>query len=250
MSENIQSDIKLAPAPALTEHYHKARKLYALASGILLLWELVGIELEPTPIESLKVKLLSPEAVPVILFSLVIYFAFRFIIEWSQCDSYRRQFLASRVDYYAAHVVGFAALSIYAFQEASTFRFYDYFALFPLASKIPIVLVYAAIGFQLIKRTLLQIGTFQPSTDNKIKYKLDVHTIRLKIQFSIMCTVLVLSATQIYLLWKSGGGIAVMAAPLALLFAGVSAAVWVLWFHKRYQLDTIPPAPPTGLRVD
>jgi hypothetical protein len=118
LAETLQSNQAVASAPALSDYYHKARKLYGLTSGLLLLWELVGIELQPNPVEYLKVKLLSPEAVPAILFILVFYFAFRLIVEWSQCDISRRQFLASRVDFYAAHVFGFVSVSIYAFQQA------------------------------------------------------------------------------------------------------------------------------------
>lgn len=91
MAQITKNDLKQVSTPALSDHYHHARKLYGLFSGLLLLWELVGVEIQETPIENLKLRLMNPEAVPIILFFLVLYFAFRFAIEWSQCDRLRRQ---------------------------------------------------------------------------------------------------------------------------------------------------------------
>lgn len=249
MADNIQDGQKTESAPALTEHYHKARKLYALSSGLLLLWELVGIELDPTPIESLKVKLLSPEAVPTVLFLLVFYFAFRFIIEWSQCDRHRRKFLASRVDYYAANVVGLVAVSIYAFQQASTIRFYDYLARFPIASQLPLILLNVVAGFLFTKNVLLQCGTFWTSPDKETRYELKLHTLRDKFVFVLLCLALMLSVVSICLTWWEGQGIAQMAVSLTFLLSAVSAIVWVFFFHTRYQLDLIVPASPQNLHV-
>jgi hypothetical protein len=80
-----------AEVPHLTEAYQKAHKNYALVSGVLLAWELVGIELTPEPFENVNVKLLTPGAAPWVLFALVCYFAFRFHIEWLHCDPRRRE---------------------------------------------------------------------------------------------------------------------------------------------------------------
>jgi drug/metabolite transporter (DMT)-like permease len=244
MADTPQNDPAVASVPALSDHYHKARKLYGLTSGLLLLWELVGIELQPNPVEYLKVKLLSPEAVPAILFILVFYFAFRFVIEWSQCDRYRRQFLASRVDFYAAHVFGFVSVSIYAIQQASTTRFSDYLARFPIVSSLPIIVVYLVSGFLLARTTLLQCGTFETEPNHKGKYRLSLPTIRRKFQFTLLCFCSVVSTVGIAMALWEGAVVAKFAPLIALAFAIVSGVVWVFFFHRRYQLDKIPPAAP------
>ena len=249
MADTPQNNQTVASAPALSDHYHKARKLYGLTSGLLLLWELVGIELQPNPVEYLKVKLLSPEAVPAILFILVFYFAFRFTIEWSQCDLSRRQFLASRVDFYAAHVFGFVSVAIYAFQQALTTRVSEYLALFPLVSSLPLTLVFLVFGFLLTKITLLQCGTFETAPDKKSKYRLSLSTSNKKFQFAIMCFVTAMAAVGVAIyLWE--GAWTLRGVPLiAFGFAIVSGVVWVFFFHRRYQLDKIPPAAPENLSV-
>ena len=249
MADITHNNQAAVSAPALSDHYHKARKLYGLTSGLLLLWELVGIELQPNPVEYLKVKLLSPEAVPAILFLLVFYFAFRFIIEWSQCDGYRRQFLASRVDFYAAHGFGFVSVSIYAFQQALTTRVSEYLAQFPIASHLPAIFIYLVGGFLLTKTTLLQCGTFETAPDENSKYRLSLSTSRRKVQFALLCFVSAMAAVGVAdYLWE--GPWTLKGAPLiALTFAIVAGVVWVFFFHQRYQLDKIPPAAPENVRV-
>lgn len=96
--------------------YDKARRSYGLASAVLLAWELIGIQLDPAPVQSFKVTLQSPQAAPYVLLALVIYFAIRLTIEWFQTDTVRRQMFASRADFVLAHIIGTAALGLYAAQ--------------------------------------------------------------------------------------------------------------------------------------
>jgi hypothetical protein len=217
-----------------------------------LLWELVGIELEPKPIENFKITLLSPEAVPAILFILVFYFAFRFVIEWNQCDGYRRQFLASRADFYTAHAVGLVAVSIYAFDLASTHRLSDYLGRYPLAIRLPYILIMLLSGFVLAKNTMLQCGIFQASSGKRKQYMLSLRGLRDKISFGCLCVLLIGFPLAVLLTWWYGGEIEPMvtlAAPIAFELSAVFGVVWVLFFHARYHLDKIPPRVPEGLRV-
>ena len=105
-----------APAPHFGSEDDKARKAYGLTSGLLLAWELIGIELPETPLENVKVTLKSPQAVPYVLIALVLYFAFRITIEWYQSEPARRRLWASRVDFAVAHGIGVAALLLFAIQ--------------------------------------------------------------------------------------------------------------------------------------
>src|SRR6266851_8837328 len=103
---------------ALSSEYHKARKQLMLWAGILFIWELVGIDLEKAKdaggnagaiIGAIK----SPQAIPWALLILVGYFAFRFRIEWGQCNPARRQVRESRLDYYSAFLIAGAACVLY-----------------------------------------------------------------------------------------------------------------------------------------
>ena len=235
--------------PALTEHYHKARKPYGLSSGLLLLWAVVGIELEPTPLENLKIKLLSPEAVPVILFFLVLYFGLRFTIEWSQCDSYRRKFRATQIDFYTAHLLGLVSVSIYAIQRASTIRFSEYFAQSPSASAIPMILLSFLLGFIITRQTFLSSGNFRPSSGNQPKYTLALNTSKVRIQFTAWCFMVIPAIVLIFLTWLGGKFPIIMILAIAFVLSSAAGVIWVLFSHTRYRLDKVPPAPPENLKV-
>jgi hypothetical protein len=98
----------------MSDQYHKARKQYALFSGIVIVWVLVGIRVNTeNPIESVGVSLLSPEAIPVMLLTILVYFAYRTTIEWFQCDTDRRNTTASKIDFSMAHLIGASAFGIY-----------------------------------------------------------------------------------------------------------------------------------------
>src|SRR5207249_279700 len=105
-----------------------ARKQLLLWAGILFIWELVGIDLQKAKeaggnagaiIGALK----SPQAVPWALLILVTYFAFKLRIEWGQCNQKRRQIRESRMDYYSAFAVAFAACALYFGQAISHIQF-------------------------------------------------------------------------------------------------------------------------------
>jgi hypothetical protein len=118
---------------ALSNEYHKARKQLMLWSGILFIWELVGVDLNKagtsggnigTLISSIK----SPQAVPWVLLVLVAYFAFKLRIEWRQCSEARRQVPEAIQDYYIAFIVAGIAWVLYFGQAIIHIQFADYFS--------------------------------------------------------------------------------------------------------------------------
>jgi lipid-A-disaccharide synthase-like uncharacterized protein len=102
--------------PAFSASYENARTAYGLSSALLLAWALIGVELDPAPVQSFKITLKSPQAVPYVLVALVAYFAFRLIIEWFQTELERRKRTASRVDFAVAHLLGASAVLLYFIQ--------------------------------------------------------------------------------------------------------------------------------------
>ena len=110
---------------AMTDAYHKARRGYGLFSGLLIAWELIGIQVNASPFSDFNVTLKSPEAAPYILITLVGYYAFRLTVEWYQCDSSRRVLKVSRIDFFIAHSLGLVAVGLYAVQRGFGLRLAD-----------------------------------------------------------------------------------------------------------------------------
>jgi hypothetical protein len=121
----------------MTDAYHKARRLFALFSGILLAWEYVGVRIARSapsnddagtdatlklPVVDTPVQFESPEVIPTLILVLVLYFAFRFGIEWSRCPESERQKRASFLDAVVAYVIGGAATVLFMVQQATEFR--------------------------------------------------------------------------------------------------------------------------------
>ena len=142
--ENPRKIVKV-PSP-LSEPYHKARRNYAGFSGLLIAWELIGIEIDKVPFQNLNVTLKSPNATPYILMILLAYFAFRTVIEWYQCDPVRRESIPSRIDLYAAHFLGFSSIVLYAVQRALDYQIADLFDKGSLSLVIPFMMLGITIG--------------------------------------------------------------------------------------------------------
>ena len=113
--------------PQLTDSYRKARRSYGLFAALLLAWELVGIRLDPSPLENIDITVESPSAAPFVLVILVLYFAYRFTIEWRQCPNDARSRIASHIDYSVSHSIGIVSLLVFSYQRASGVQIYDYF---------------------------------------------------------------------------------------------------------------------------
>ena len=113
--------------PPLSDQYHKTRRQLMLWSGILFAWELIGIDLEKlkdvggnagAAITAIK----SPQAIPWVLSILILYFTFRCVIEWNQCDAERRRHAASQIDFLFSFAVAIAAISLYVSQHLFSIR--------------------------------------------------------------------------------------------------------------------------------
>jgi hypothetical protein len=115
MNDN-NTKLRLKSPSDITEAYHKARRSYGLFSGLLIAWELIGVEVKEAPFQNFNIILKSPNAAPYILIALVAYFAFRTTIEWYQCDPARRAMKPSRIDLSVAHFLGFFSVGLYAIQ--------------------------------------------------------------------------------------------------------------------------------------
>jgi hypothetical protein len=115
----------MSAIPPLCDGYSHARKAYGLVSALLMAWELIGVELDASPIESVKLILKSPQAAPYVLRVLILYFSFRLTIEWYQTDVRRRSLRASRIDFAAAHAIATAAVLLYVVQTLSKVQVAD-----------------------------------------------------------------------------------------------------------------------------
>lgn len=117
------------PRP-LSNEYHRARKQLLLWAGILLIWELVGVDLDKAKdaqgnigvvVKSIK----SPQAVPWVLVILVGYFLFKVTVEWQQCTKARRALRASKTDFISGWIVALLAVAFYIGQSISQVQFAD-----------------------------------------------------------------------------------------------------------------------------
>jgi hypothetical protein len=131
-AEEKSKTVSLREPKGLTPEYHKAHKQAVLWSGILLVWELVGVDLDRLKavggnggalVESLK----SPKAVPWALLILVIYFLFKVTVEWYQCNQLRRSSRFSRADFFSAWIISLLAIGLYALQTIARTQLADHF---------------------------------------------------------------------------------------------------------------------------
>ena len=121
----------------MTEGYHKARRQLVLFSGILVAWEYVGISIgdgssvtATVPVGETPVTIRNPEVLPVVILTLILYFAYRLGVEWYQSDKKRRGLLVSRLDLAISGLMAGGAILLFIFQQTSAFRLAD--ALTPL----------------------------------------------------------------------------------------------------------------------
>ncbi len=131
----------------MTDAYHKARKLLGLFGGLLIAWELVGVDL--SEIEYAK-ALKSPQAAPYVLIALILYFGFRLSIEWKLSDPEMRTKKAAQVDVWVAFAIATTALGLNGWQQFSRIRVADNWITLAVASVAPMIL--ALVGFWFMRR--------------------------------------------------------------------------------------------------
>lgn len=117
------------PKP-LSSEYHKARKQLMLWSGLLFVWEFVGIDLIKAEsgegnVSTIVRAIKSPQAVPWVLLMLVVYFLFKCSVEWAQCYSDRRKVRFARVDFAFAWFFSGLAIALYIWQAISRVQLAD-----------------------------------------------------------------------------------------------------------------------------
>ena len=134
-----KSIVDPSEVPDFTQEYHKARRGYGIVCALFLAWELIGVDVSEAPLENFRITFKSPQAVPYILFALLVYFAFRFTLEWHQSGVSRRRLNTSKIDYWTAHGIALVALGIYFYQTLSNVQIVN--ELFP-------------------SQNILQLGTF------------------------------------------------------------------------------------------
>jgi len=113
--------------PALPQEYYKTRRQLMLWSGILFAWELIGVDLEMaataggnvgTALKAIK----SPQAIPWTILILVLYFLFRFSIEWRQASTSRRVLWPAKIDFFSSWTIAWLATSLYMGQRYAHFQ--------------------------------------------------------------------------------------------------------------------------------
>lgn len=84
----------------------------------MLIWEYVGVSLGQGTkvVGDIGISLKNEDAVPNIIFLLVLYFFIRMIIEWSQCDSKTRNNVFSLTDAALSSFVALTSIIIYVAQ--------------------------------------------------------------------------------------------------------------------------------------
>lgn len=134
--------------PPLTGSYEKAHKSYVLFSALLASWQIIGITLETK--EKWGVTFKSPNAVPLVLVSLVVYFGYKVTIEWVQVEEGRRNNIAAAIDFRVAHALAVVALGITFIQYLLHVQIFDVLShrltiwVIPLSSAIFMFTVLAA----------------------------------------------------------------------------------------------------------
>jgi hypothetical protein len=128
MSEANKSILR-EPRP-LSSEYHTARNRLMLWSGILFVWELVGIDIEQAKVSEGNAGVLarvmkSPQAIPWILLALIGYCLFRYTIEWYQSNQERRKRRVAKADFVASWCIALLAYALYAGQTISRMQFAD-----------------------------------------------------------------------------------------------------------------------------
>jgi len=127
----------------LSAFYHAARRSYAFHSALLILWKIAKI----IPSDILNVKLPDIKALPYVLVSLVVYFAFKTTIEWRQSNQQRRNMIPSKMDFAFAHFLGIAAFTFFIFIIDTSASYYETTTqlLFPLITSVALVCIVSSI---------------------------------------------------------------------------------------------------------
>ncbi|MGD8780678.1 MAG: hypothetical protein PVH88_17140 [Ignavibacteria bacterium] len=104
------------PNQTVSESYQKARKIFAAFSGLVIIWTFVGIDITRFLDEYVKVGVGNPDALPIVLIILTLYFALRFILEWFQISIEIRHSTIMKADFFITVYIGMIALAAFLFK--------------------------------------------------------------------------------------------------------------------------------------
>lgn len=159
---------KPEPIPDLSPHYYKSRNSLLLFSGLLLAWELMNITVNKefeAPSLGATFNIENVDAIPYVIFVLILYFVFRLILEWRQSDKRRRNLPESKIDLYVSLIIPVLAVSVYSIQrwfDISVFEGMTVISIFQITNIIiTILLIISIIIFYRIRGfTFKEIGIY------------------------------------------------------------------------------------------
>ncbi len=106
--------------------------MLALFSGILIAWEYVGVQIGrsnlatlKTPVTDTPVTLSSPEVIPNVIISLILYFLVRLLIEWSISSKDLRRQAPAQLDLGLAVSLSLIAIGLFIIQTTTGIRLAD-----------------------------------------------------------------------------------------------------------------------------
>lgn len=109
----------------LADSFKSSRRTLNLLSGLLLIWEFVGVTVGEVPFENFNFNISNPEMAPIILLVLIVFQGYRMTLEWYQCNLQARQSLAARLDFYSSLAVAIISISVFAIQSIGSFQIAD-----------------------------------------------------------------------------------------------------------------------------
>lgn len=124
MSESTKSG---GEVPEFPDSYHRARRMLAFFSALLLSWEYVrvrprvdseGVSSPDLPVIGDSFVIEAPQVIPNVMVLLVIYFSYRYAVEWFQSSEVRRKSVASRIDAGVSMLLATAAVVVFVAQRS------------------------------------------------------------------------------------------------------------------------------------
>lgn len=122
----------------LSGHFYKSRKQLMFFSALLFMWTLVGMDIPNEPFPNVDVTITNPQAFPIILIVLIVYFGYRSLIEWlisipanMDKNSVLLKNKVIKLDFYISIAIPIAAVTTFIIQKAfiasfdEGLRYYD-----------------------------------------------------------------------------------------------------------------------------
>lgn len=147
----------------LSEQYYKSRKQLMLYSGLFFIYEFIGVKIPTKPFPNNEIELLTPQAVPVVLLVLILYFMYRTILGWYQSDRNTRKFKVSKFDFTPSLIIATLPILLFSYQAITKTQFASilvdssYKALFSLILGICFSLCWYWVTWQINHRHVVHV---------------------------------------------------------------------------------------------